>query len=216
MSYSRIFKEILKPLLIITVFSTMLSLLADCHHFLSLFNMCSSLDIVVQIEIFLLTIIITVIAIRIALIDTEAKSIREKINTVFDEYKYYGHLLFEEQIDKSINDFYKELQKRFDAQIKIREANLDKMKVEALHKQYNSLKEYRHEHIKAIKPIVFLIAILISSCLIFSFLKLDSYPTAKLTVTLSAYLTTIYTIYEVIHDSVYLFSNPFNINENKS
>lgn len=196
----------------------MLSLLADSCNFSSLFNRCFSFDIVVQIEIFLLTIIVTVLAIRIALIDTEAKSIREKINTVFDEYNYYGHLLFEKQIDTRTIDFYKQLQKRNQNQIEIDKGNLDKIKVEALKKQYNILKEFRNEHIKAIIPTVFLIATLISSCLIFSFLKLDSYPIIKLAVILSAYLTTIYTVYEVIHDSIYLFSNPFNVIErnNKS
>ena len=212
MKFTRIFNEILKPILLIIVFSTMLSLLAGCYNFLSLFNMCSSFDIVVQIEIFLLTIIVTVVAIRIALIDAEAKIIREKINIVLDKYHYYGHLLFDKQIETRLNDFYNILQKRNENQIEIKESNFDKKKIEALQKQHNSLKKYRDEHIEAIKPIVYLIAILISLCLIFSFLKLDSYPILKLTLILSAYITTIYTVYKVIHDSIYLFSNPFNTN----
>lgn len=113
----------------------MLSLLADCRHFLSVFDMCPSSDVIITIEIFLLTILITVLAIRIALIDTEKKSIREKINTVFDEYGYYGHLLFEEQIDNRIHAFYIELQKRIEAQTKIIKVLSDKKKVEALYKQ---------------------------------------------------------------------------------
>lgn len=212
MKFTRIFREILKPVFLILVFSTIMSLLADFIGFFSLLNICSSLDVIVQIEIFLLTITVTVLAIRTALIDTEAKSIREKINTVFDKYQYYGHLLFDEQIEIRINEFYDILQKRNENQIEIKETNFDKKKIEALQKQYNSLKNYRNKHIEVIKPIAYLIAILISLCLIFSFLKLDSYPILKSTLILSNYITTIYTIYEVIHDSRYLFSNPFYTN----
>ena len=191
----------------------MLSLLADCHNFLSLFNMCSSFDIVVQIEIFLFTIIVTVLVIRIALIDTEAKTIREKINTVFDKYGYYGHLLFKEQIDSKINLFYNELQKRFESQIKIIEVNLDKMKVEALHKQYHSLKKYRQEHIEAIEPISILIVLLIMVCLILNLLNFDDYPVIFLTIKIIIISTTVYTIYKTTKTILYLFSNPFNNND---
>ena len=213
MSNSRIFNEILKPLFLIIFFSTLLSLLADCHNFLSLFNMCSSFDIVVQIEIFLFTIIVTVLVIRIALIDTEAKTIREKINTVFDKYGYYGHLLFEEQIDSKINLFYNELQKRFESQIKIIEVNLDKMKVEALYKQYHSLKQYRQKHIDAIKPISFLIVLLIMACLILNLINLDNYRMIFLTIKISAISTTIYTIYESTTAILHILANPFTTTE---
>ena len=214
MKFSWIFNEILKPLLIITLFSTMLSLLADCRNFLSVFNLCPSSDVIITIEIFLLTILITVLAIRIALIDTEKKSIREKINTVFDEYGYYGHLLFEEQIDNRINDFYIELQKRIEAQIKILKAISDKKKVEVLHKQYKSMKHYRQEHNEAIKPISILIVILIITCLILNLINLDNPPVISLTIKISIIGTTIYTIYESIDAILYILTNPFTNKQN--
>jgi hypothetical protein len=213
MKFTRIFNEILKPLLLIAVFSTILSLLADRYNLLSVFNMCSSFDIVVQIEIFLLTILITVLAIRIALIDTEKKSIREKINTVFENYGYYGHLLFDEQIDVRINDFYNEIQKRIEAQIKIKETILDKKKVVGLQKHYYSLKKYRQDHIDSIKPITILIVILIMACLIYILINLDNYPVIFLTIKISTIITTIYTIYETIDAMLYLFINPFTNNK---
>lgn len=213
MKFSRIFNEILKPLLIITLFSTMLSLLADCRNFLSVFNLCPSSDVIITIEIFLLTILITVLAIRIALIDTEKKSIREKINTVFDEYGYYGHLLFEEQIDNRINDFYIELQKRIEAQIRIIKVLSDKKKVEALHKQYKSLKHYREEHIEVIKPITILIVLPIITCLILNLINLDNYLVMFLTIKISTISTTIYTIYESIDAGLYILTNPFTNND---
>ena len=191
----------------------MLSLLADCYNFLSLFNKCSSFDIVVQIEIFLLTILITVLAIRIALIDTEKKSIRKKINTIFDKYGYYGHLLFEEQIDNRINEFYEELQKKYKNQTEIDKCNLDKIKVEALHKQYKSLKHYREEHIESIKPITILIVLLIITCLILNLINLDNYPVMFLTIKISTISTTIYTIYESIIAVLYILTNPFTNND---
>lgn len=213
MKFTRIFNEILKPLLLITVFSTMLSLLADCYNLLSVFNLCSSFDIVVQIEIFLLTILITVLAIRIALIDTEKKSIREKMNTVFDNYGYYGHLLFDEQIDVRINDFYNELQKRIEAQIKIKETVLDKKRVVALQKQYYSLKKYRQDHIDSIKPITILIVILIMACLIYNLINLDNYPVIFLTIKISTIITTIYTIYETKDAALHILTYPFTKND---
>ncbi len=165
-----------------------------------------------KIEIFLLTILITVLAIRIALIDTEKKTITEKINSVFDNYGYYGHLLFEEQIDTRINTFYNKLQKRIEAQIKILEVNLDKKKVEALHKHYKSLKKYRQDHIDSIKPISFLIVLLIIACLILNLINLDNYPIIYLTIKISTIITTIYTIYETVDAMLYLFTNPFTNN----
>ena len=212
MKFTRIFNEILKPLIGIIIFSILISLLADCRNFLSLFNMCSSFDIVVQIEIFLLTILITVLAIRIALIDNKKKTIIEKINSVFDKYGHYEHLIFEEQIDTRINTFYNKLQKRVEAQIKIIEVNLDKKKVEALHKHYKSLKYYRQEHIEAIKPISFIIVLLIIACLILNLINLDNYPIIYLTIKISTISTTIYTIYQTIDAMLYLFTNPFTNN----
>jgi hypothetical protein len=191
----------------------MLSLLADGCNLLSVFNMCSSFDIVVQIGIFLLTILITVLVIRIALIDTEAKTIREKINTVFDKYEYYGHLLFEEQINSKINLFYNELQKRSKNQTEIDKCNLDKNKVEALHKQYKSLIHYRQEQIEAIKPISIIIVILIMACLILNLLNLDYYPVIFLTIKISTISTIIYTIYKSISAILYILTNPFTNND---
>jgi hypothetical protein len=191
----------------------MISLLADCYGFSTLFNNCSSLDIVIQVETFLLTTIITVLVIRIALIDTECKNIREKINDVFDEYGYYGHLLFEEQIETRISDFYKELQKKNKNQTEIYKGNLDKKKVEVLQKQYNSLKQFRQEHIEAIKPISILIIILIIVSLILNLLNLDSYSVIFLSVKISAISTTIYTIYESIDAVLYILTNPFINND---
>jgi hypothetical protein len=213
MKFTRIFNEILKPLLLITVFSTMLSLLADCYNLLSVFNMCSSFDIVVQIEIFLLTILITVLAIRIALIDTEKKTITEKINTVFDNYGYYGHVLFDEQIDVRIIDFYNELQKRVEAQIKIIEVNLDKKKVEALQKHYYSLKKYRQEHIEAIKPLSILITLLIAGCLILNIFNLNDSIVTLLTLKLATIGMTVYTIYETLFAAQYIIKHPFTKND---
>ena len=85
MRFTRIFNEILKPIFIITLFAVMISLLADCYGFISIFDLCKSFDNIIQIEIFLLTILITVLTIRIALIDTELKAIREKIAKLYSD-----------------------------------------------------------------------------------------------------------------------------------
>lgn len=190
----------------------MLSLLADRYNFLSPNNTCSLLDIIISIEIFLLTILISVLTIRIALIDNEGKTIREKINTVFDKYGYYGHLLFEKQIDIRINDFYEILLKKNKNQTEIDNVYLDKKKVESLYKQFKSLKHFRENHIEAIKPISIIIILLIISCLILKLLNLDNTPVMILTIKTSIIGTTIYTIYKSAKDILYLFNYPFSNN----
>lgn len=191
----------------------MMSLLADCYDFISIFDSCKSFDTIIQIEIFLLTILITVLTIRIALIDTELKAIREKVNKIFDDYGYYGHLLFEEQIDVRINDFYNEIQKRIEAQIKIKETILDKKKVVALQKHYYSLKKYRQEHIDSIKPITILIVILIIACLILSIFNLNDSIVSLLTLKLAVISMTVYTIYETLFAALNILKHPFSKND---
>jgi small-conductance mechanosensitive channel len=213
MRFTRVFNEILMPIFIITLFAVMISLLVDCYGFISIFDLCTSFDTIIQIEIFLLTILITVLTIRIALIDTELKTIREKINKIFDDYGYYGHLLFEEQIDVRINDFYNEIQKRIEAQIKIKETILDKKKVVGLQKHYYSLKKYRQDHIDSIKPITILIVILIIACLILSIFNLNDSIVTLLTLKLAVISMTVYTIYKTLFAALYILINPFTEND---
>lgn len=191
----------------------MISLLIECYGFISIFDLRTSFDSIVQIEIFLLTILITVLTIRIALIDNELKAIREKINKIFDDFDYYGHLLFEEQIDVRINDFYNEIQKRIETQIKIKETILDKKKVVALQKHYYSLKKYRQDHIDSIKPISILIVILIIACLILSIFNLNDSIVTLLTLKLAVISMTVYTVYETLFAALYILTNPFTKND---
>jgi small-conductance mechanosensitive channel len=87
------------------------------------------------------------------------------------------------------------------------------MKVEALHKQYHSLKKYRQEHIEAIKPISILIVFLITACLILNLLNLDDYSVIFLTIKTIIISTTIYTIYQSAKDILYLFNYPLTNND---
>lgn len=191
----------------------MISLLADCYGFISIFDLCTSFDTIIQIEIFLLTILITVLTIRIALIDTESKAIREKINKIFDEYGYYGHLLFEEKMDDRINDLKNILQNKINAHIKIRDAILNRKKIEGFQEQYKSIKQFRQEHIEAIKPISILIVLLIVGCLILSIFNLTDSIVALLSLKLAVIGTTVYTIYKSIYATLYILTNPFTEND---
>lgn len=212
MSFTRIFNEILKPICIIVLLAVIISLLADCYGFTSIFDLCISFDNIIQIEFFLLTIIITVLVIRIAIIDTEEKTIREKINSVFDEYEYYGHLLFEKQLDNKISAFYKQLEKRDKNQIEIEKGILDKKRVESFQKHYRSLKQYRQDHIQAIKPISILIALLIAVCLILNLFNLDCSNVILLSLKTGTISMTVYTIYESIHAVLCILTHPFTEN----
>lgn len=191
----------------------MISLLADCYGFISIFDLCTSFDTIIQIEIFLLTILITVLTIRIALIDTESKAIREKINKIFDEYGYYGHLLFEEKMDDRINDLKNILQNKINAHIKIRDAILNRKKIEGFQEQYKSIKQFRQEHIEGIKPISILIVLLIVGCLILSIFNLTDSIVALLSLKLAVIGTTVYTIYKSIYATLYILTNPFTEND---
>jgi small-conductance mechanosensitive channel len=213
MRFTRIFNEILKPIFIITLFAVMISLLVECYGFISIFDLCISFDSIVQIEIFLLTILITVLTIRIALIDNELKAIREKINKIFDQYGYYGHLLFEEKMDDRINDLLNILQNKINAHIKIREAILNRKKIESFQEQYKKLKQFRQEHIEAIRPISILIALLIVACLILSIFDLNYSIVILLSLKISAIGVTIYTIYESIDATLHILTNPFTKND---
>jgi hypothetical protein len=213
MRFTRIFNEILKPIFIITLFAVMISLLVECYGFISIFDLCISFDSIVQIEIFLLTILITVLTIRIALIDNELKAIREKINKIFDKYGYYGHLLFEEKMDDRINDLLNILQNKINAHIKIREAILNRKKIESFQEQYKKLKQFRQEHIEAIRPISILIALLIVACLILSIFDLNYSIVILLSLKISAIGVTIYTIYESIDATLHILTNPFTKND---
>ena len=213
MRFTRIFNEILKPIFIIVILAIMISLLADCYGFISIFNLCISFDSIVQIEIFLLTILITVLTIRLALIDNELKAIREKINKIFDKYGYYGHLLFEEKMDDRINDLLNILQNKINAHIKIREAILNRKKIESFQEQYKKLKQLRQEHIEAIRPISFLIALLIVACLILRIFDLDCSIVILLSFKISAIGVTIYTIYESIDATLHILTDPFTKND---
>jgi small-conductance mechanosensitive channel len=213
MRFTRIFNEILKPIFIITLFAVVISLLVECYGFISIFNLCISFDSTVQIEIFLLTILITVLTIRIALIDTESKAIREKINKIFDEYGYYGHLLFEEKMDDRINDLLNILQNKINAHIKIRDAILNRKKIERFQEQYKKLKQYRQEHIEAIKPISILIALLVVGCLILNLFSLNDSIVTLLTLKLATIGMTVYTIYETLFAALYILKHPFTKND---
>ena len=213
MRFTRIFNEILKPIFIITLFAVMISLLADCYGFISIFDLCISFESIVQLEIFLLTILITLITIRIALIDTESKAIREKINKIFDEYGYYGHLLFEEKMDDRINDLKNILQNKINAHIKIRDAILNRKKIEEFQEQYKSIKQFRQEHIEAIKPISILIVLLIVGCLILSIFNLNDSIVTLLTLKLVAISMTLYTIYKTLFAALYILKHPFSKND---
>lgn len=191
----------------------MISLLVECYGFISIFNLNISFDSIVQIEIFLLTILITVLTIRIALIDTESKAILQKINKIFDEYEYDRQLLFEEQMDVIINDFYKHLQKRDSNQIEIEKGILDWKKIKRFLKQYKSLKQFRQEHIEAIRPISLLIALLIVACLILGILDLNDPIVALLTLKLATIGMTVYTIYETLFAALYILKHPFTKND---
>lgn len=213
MKFIRIFNEILKPIFIITLFAVMISLLVECYGFISIFDLCISFDSIVQIEIFLLTILITVLTIRIALIDNELKAIREKINKIFDQYGYYGHLLFEEKMDDRINDLLNIFQNKINAHIKIREAILNRKKIESFQEQYKKLKQFRQEHIEAIRPISILIALLIVACLILNIFKLGCSIVILLSLKISVIGVTIYTIYESIDATLHILTNPFTKND---
>lgn len=213
MRFTRIFNEILKPIFIITLFAVMIFLLADCYGFISIFDLCTSFDTIIQIEIFLLTILITVLTIRIALIDNESKAIREKINKIFDEYGYYGHLLFEEKMDDRINDLKNILQNKINAHIKIRDAILNRKKIEGFQEQYKKLKQFRQEHIEAIKPISILIVLLIVVCLILSIFTLNDSIVTLLTLKLVAISMTLYTIYKTLFATLYILKHPFSKND---
>jgi small-conductance mechanosensitive channel len=213
MRFTRIFNEILKPIFIIALFAVMISLLVDCYGFISIFDLCTSFDSIVQIEIFLLTILITVLTIRIALIDNELKAIREKINKIFDKYGYYGHLLFEEKMDDRINDLLNILQNKINAHIKIREAILNRKKIESFQEQYKKLKQFRQEHIEAISPISILIALLILACLILSIINLNDSIVTLLTLKLATIGMTVYTIYETLLAALHILKHPFTKND---
>lgn len=213
MRFTRIFNQILKPIFIIVILAIMISLLIDCYGFISICDLCTSFDTIIQIEIFLLTILIMVLTIRIALIDTELKTIREKINKIFDEYGYYEHLLFEEQMDARINKLKNILQNKINAQIKIREAILNRKKIEKFQGQYKRLKQYRQDHIDAIKPISILIVLLIVGCLILSIFNLNDSIVTLLTLKLAAISMTVYTIYQSIYTTLYILTNPFTEND---
>lgn len=191
----------------------MISLLADCYGFISIFDLCKSFDTIIQIEIFLLTILITVLTIRIALIDTELKAIREKINKIFDQYGYYGHLLFDEQMDVRINDLKNILQNKINAHIQIRDAILNRKKIEGFQEQYKKLKQFRQEHIEAIKPISILIVLLIVVCLILSIFTLNDSIVTLLTLKLVAISMTLYTIYKTLFATLYILKHPFSKND---
>lgn len=213
MRFTRIFNEILIPIFTIIFFVATTSLLADYYDFTSIFNLCLPFDSIVQIEFFLLTTIITVIVIRIAIIDTESKAIREKMNIIFDQYGYYGHLLFNKKMDDRINDLKNILQNKINEHVKIRESILNIKKIESLQIQYKSLNQYRQDQIEAIKPISILITLLIGGCLILNIFNLDFPIVIQLSLKIGVISVTICTIYKSIHTVHYILTNPFIKND---
>ncbi len=90
---------------------------------------------------------------------------------------------------------------------------LDWKKIKRFLKQYKSLKQFRQEHIEAIRPISILIVLLIVACLILSIFDLDCSIVMLLSLKISAIGVTIYTIYESIDATLHILTNPFTKND---
>ncbi len=210
MNLIRIFNEIIKPLFLILLFSFLTILILECYGY-KVMNDKFSFDSLFQIESFLITLLITALLVRTALIDQEMKSIREKLNIIFDKYGFYGHLLFDEQIEVRINDFNIFLQKNVESQKSIEEINFDKKKTNAFFEQHVFLKKYRQNHIESVIPLTIIIALVIVISLLLCMLNVEMFFFAFSIIKTSLIITTIYTIYETINGLLYILKNPFNV-----
>lgn len=196
------------PILLISIFSFLLDLVIDCRLDNALINSDFSFDSLFQIYSFSVLLIITILTIRLNLIDNESFTIRGKINNVFDEYGYYGYTLFEEQVQQNTQKFYKLIERGQQDQINVAKSILDKKKVVALTRHYEDLKKYRDKHTDSIKPILLFLVFQIIMIVLISIFN-NGISTLKTFLVLFFNSLAIYSIYKIIKAVLYLIRNPF-------
>jgi hypothetical protein len=209
MKFTRIFKEIITSIFLISIISFLINLVIDCRLDKAVINAQFSFDSLFQIYSFSVLLIIAILTMRLNLIDNESFTIKGKINNVFDEYGYYGYTLFEEQVQQNTQKFYNLIEERQQEKFNAAKSTLDKEKVVALTNHYEDLKKYRDKHTDSIKPIMLLLAFQIIVLLLISVFKFENYTLLKNYITIFLNLLAIYSIYKTITAVSYLIRNPF-------
>ena len=221
MNLKRLFSEIIRPLVVVILFSFLLSIIecCNCFSFIKTETNEGVLSSIIQIESLLFAGIITVLTLRVNIIDGNIQKNQERFNEILVKYGYYGYTLFDDKFEEN----YQKLKLRINKKINeskenhllddYKSASKDEKNVdfcfEIAHKE---LKQYRKAHFEAVKFLLinFLLIIclaLVATHIDFSNLSCIFNKTLKTTIVGMA----LYSVYETYWAIKVLFGHPFNV-----
>lgn len=218
MKLKRIWNEIIFPILICIIISLLTSII-ECCNCIDYFKIACSNDVfsaIGQIESLLFVAVTTTITIRINLIDGEINRNKERFNKILDKYRYFGDTLFVEHFDKNhslliqkIEEKQKGINKEID-KVAYYSAELDKRNATFCYENaLPGLRKYRKEHFEAIKYLLILFLLILSSALIVMYIDFNCFCVFQNTFKTTIVLITIFSIYKTYGALKALFDHPF-------